>query len=215
MCALHGDIGELILRSDYVKQSIARHQEDLIAESESTPFVVFLCGPTIKEVEAYPEKLDHNQAAILRKRIKDQLESHGFDVVLGEDEGLEDARLNVGRDAQDNELEYITKYCDAIVIVSGSVGSFCELGLFSWHYTHPKGKMKCKEPEKDFVLLVEKQFERDKSYFNEGPANIVSAFGQTLFVDYAEFDTKPLIDRLKLRKAMIDKDARGHPMVKP
>lgn len=196
---------------EFLKDSFARHREDLVRASEDTQFIVFLCGPTIENIVVDRDDPKYSQGAVLRKLIKDDLELHGFSVVLGEDDGLEDARLNVGRDAQDNELKYITKYCDAVVIVAGSVGSFCELGLFSWHFTHPEGTMKQTGPEKDFVLLVEECFKKDKSYFNEGPAKIVDAFGQTQFVNFEEFSTTPLIERLKLRKAMISKDGRGRP----
>lgn len=201
--------------SDFLRESIKRHSEDLVERAKETPFVVFLCGPTIKEVERDPAQPGLDPAAVLRKKLKDELETNGFDVVLGEDDGLENARIQVGRDAQDNELEFITRYCDAVLIVAGSVGSFCELGLFSWHFTHPDGSMKKEGPDKDFVLLVEKEYEKHVSYFNEGPASIVAAFGQALFVDFGAFDPAELIKRLKLRKAMITKDGRGRPRGHP
>lgn len=201
--------------SNFLRESINRHREDLVERAKETPFVIFLCGPTIKDVEKDPTQLGLDPAAVLRKRLKDELEANGFDVVLGEDDGLENARIQVGRDAQDNELEFITKYCDAVLIVAGSVGSYCELGLFSWHFTHPNGSMKKEGPDKDFVLLVDKQYETHISYFNEGPASIVAAFGQTLFVEFDNFEPESLIKRLKLRKAMIAKDRRGKPRRHP
>lgn len=204
-------IGKAVMSGKFLTESFARHRDDFVKSSENTRYIVFLCGPSIENVILDPDDEGYNKAAALRKSIKDDLESNGFEVVLGEDDGLEDARLQVGRDAQDNELSYITNYCDAVIIVAGSVGSFCELGLFSWHFTHPDGAMKQGLPEKDFVLLVEEEFQRDRSYFNEGPAKIVAAFGQTQFIDFADFDTASLIDRLRLRKAMIKKDGRGRP----
>lgn len=196
---------------DFLSDYLKRHREDFIKSSETTPFIVFLCGPTIKDLVTDPSHPKYDAAAVLRKSIKEELESNGFQVVLGEDEGLEDPRLEVGRDAQDNELTFITKFCNAVVIVAGSVGSFCELGLFSWHFAHPDGTMKMEGPEKDLVLLVEERFKQDKSYFNEGPAKIVSAFGETNFVDFENFDMAPLVERFSLRKAMVKK----RPAVEP
>ncbi len=194
-------------------ETFKMHREALLQESEDTPFIVFLCGPAIKDVIEDPERPGHDEAAILRAKIKHELEQNGFDVVLGEDDGLENPRIHVGKDAQDNELQYIAKYCDAVIIVTGktAIGAFCELGLFSWHFAHPKGAIKQNGPEKDFILLVDEKYKDSKSYFNEGPANIVAAFGQTEYVNYNTYDVKPLINRFNLRKTMIDKDGRGRP----
>lgn len=189
------------------------HREELLGVAEDTPFIVFLCGPAIKDVINDLDNPDHDEAAVLRAKIKLQLEENGFEVVLGEDEGLEDPRLEVGRDSQDNELQYIAQYCDAVVIVTGktAIGAFCELGLFSWHFVHSDGTIKKNGPEKDFILIVDEEYRDHKSYFNEGPASIVSAFGRTEYVNYGNYDIAPLIKRFRLRKAMIDKDRRGRP----
>ena len=217
-----------IFKADKIKA----HRDALLKRAEDTPYTVFLCGPTIQALEKEIQKEiqqtkkagriirlfkrpRHSPSAILRKRIKDALEANGFDVVLGEDDGLENARIKVGLNAQDNELEFIMKYCDAVIIVAGSVGSFCELGLFSWHYTNPSGSLKNTESEKDFILLIDQQYEKDISYFNEGPAKVVKHFGETNYIDFGNYDVSELVDRLKGRKSLVGKDGRGRPRKQP
>tara|TARA_R110002072_G_scaffold121666_5_gene255779 strand:- start:1613 stop:2284 length:672 start_codon:yes stop_codon:yes gene_type:complete len=215
----------IYLDSIFKADKIKAHRETLLKRSEETPYTVFLCGPTIQKLELeekrqvtntdriirFFNRSKHSSQAILRKRIKDELEAKGFDVVLGEDDGLENARIKVGLNAQDNELEFIMKHCDAVIIVAGSVGSFCELGLFSWHYTNPSGSLKNTEPEKDFILLIDQRYKKDISYFNEGPAKVVRHFGETIYIDFKKFDVTELVDRLQSRKSLVGKDGRGRP----
>ena len=127
-------------------ESVNKYRQSLSEIFSSNPFVVFLCGPTLSDLR--------NPGAQLRKNIKDALEREDFEVVLGEDDGLEDARLNFGLNAQDNEMKFIANHCNAIVLVGDSVGSYCELGLFSYHKAH-----KFKEAV-DFILLLNKKYKR-------------------------------------------------------
>lgn len=185
------------------KPSVARYAELLTQLTEEASFTVFLCGPTLK---AEPPK----PAATLRKKILEELEKHKFEVVLGEDDGLEDARLKFSLNAQDNELEFIKKECNAIVIIADSVGSFCELGLFSWHYVHADGHLN-KELRPAFILLVDKQYEKDKSYLNEGPVYSVHGYGHAFFVDYATYDPSEITRILLGRRSIETIDKRGRP----
>src|SRR5450759_3940030 len=103
-------------------------REEFVKAASDSPFIVFLCGPNISLTSA---------PAILRKAIKERLEKEKFEVVLGEDDGLDNPEIHeIGINAQDNELEFIRSRCGAVVIVADSVGSFCELALFSWHFVH-------------------------------------------------------------------------------
>ena len=194
-----------------------QHAEDIRKATEEIDFVVFLCGPSIKDYIKDPDPSKHDPAVVLRAKIKEDLEANGFDVVLGEDDGLEEPRLKIRRNAQDNELQFISKYCNAVIIVTAStaIGAFCELGLFSWHFSHPKGLLKHKKSEKDFILLVEKEYEGQRSYFNEGPAKAVNAFGRTLYIDYRTHNVDWIIDRFQDRKPITPKDRRGRPRKNP
>lgn len=166
-----------------------QHFVDLEEAAAAVPFRVFLCGPKISLHKKEP-------AAAVRSSLRDRLEAEGFDVILGEDEGLNNSEIEgLGINAQDNELIYIAKNCNAVIIVAGSVGSYCELGLFSWHFASPAGLFKSGT---DFILIVDKKYRKHKSYFNLGPATSVNGGrGLICFVDFNKFDVRKLIKRLK------------------
>lgn len=181
------------------KPSVARFAQSVQDLYSDNRMVIFLCGPSLKDV-------DVNPGARLRKRLQDELVAHGFEVVLGEDDGLEDVRLSItGGYAHDNELEFIRRECGAIVLVANSVGSFCELGLFV-HWLARQDERMC-----DLVLIASDKFKDDKSYFNDGPARAADDFGRTLYVDFATADIEPVIRRLKGRRSTHFFDGRGRP----
>ena len=160
-----------------LKARIESHKDELVEAAQDSPFIVFLCGPTLDARDPQP-------SARLRAQLKERLEEEGFQVVLGEDAGLEDVRLHLGVNAQDNELEFIRKHCNAVIVIADSVGSFCELGLFSWHFVHDNGVI---QNSTDFILLVDQRYRNEKSYLNEGPFNAVAGFGQALFANLGEY----------------------------
>jgi len=170
-----------------LKDTVLRLGAELDEEFENLPFVVFLCGPTISDTE--------KSSSILRKKLKEDLEGDGFEVVLGEDDGLENVRLDYGIYAHENELRYIEKYCDAVVLIADSIGSFCELGLFAHFHMHQGGKA-------DFILILNKEFEDQVSYVSEGPAKAISHFGMITYVDFEEFNSCELISRLRGRRSV-------------
>lgn len=178
--------------------SVERFAQSAMDLYSNHRMVVFLCGPTLVGLKT--------PAARLRKRLLEALESENFEVVLGEDDGLEDLRLTRTKGyAHDNELEFIKKECGAIVIVADSVGSFCELGLFV-HWLQYHGENKC-----DLILLVNEDYKTDKSYFNEGPARAVDDFGKTLFVDFDKAEIEPILRRLSGRRSSYFIGGRGRP----
>lgn len=177
--------------------SVTRFAESATALFAETKMVVFLCGPALKV---------DSDAARLRERLKAALENEKFEVVLGEDDGLEDVRLTVSKGyAHINELAFVNNECAAIVLVADSVGSFCELGLFA----HEQGLSRA--GNRDFILFVNKDFEHDRSYFSEGPARAIQDFGVVKYVDFATADIDPIIKRLSGRRAAYFFDGRGRP----
>ncbi len=181
------------------KPSVERFAHSVQQLYEKNRAVVFLCGPTLKDAST-------NSAAALRLRLRDALVADGFEVVLGEDDGLEDVRLKLSEGyAHDNELEFIQRECSAIVLVANSVGSFCELGLFV-HWLARNEDRTC-----DLILLADQQYENHQSYFNEGPARAAADFGKALFVDFATADISPILRRLKGRRSTHFYDGRGRP----
>ena len=185
--------------------SVERFARSVETLYEKNRAVVFLCGPTLKDAAT-------NTASALRLRLQERLIAEGFEVVLGEDDGLEEVRLKTSEGyAHDNELEFIQRECSSIVLVADSVGSFCELGLFV-HWLSRNPDRTC-----DLVLLADKKFERHKSFFNEGPARAADDFGKAVFVDFASADIEPIVKRLKGRRSTHFYDGRGRPagVVKP
>ena len=193
----------------YLKPSVQKHGEILRELSKGSPFTVFLCGPTLSEDRP-------DAGAVLRKKIIDVLEDDDFEVVLGEDDGLENERLDLGLNAQDNELEFVSGQCDAVVIVAGSVGSFCELGLFAWHFVHEHGEID-RNVMPTFIVLIQEQYSPQSiapraSYFNEGPINSLDDIGGTpLYVNFDGFDVDIILKKLRRVRSirMLDRRARS------
>jgi hypothetical protein len=182
-------------------EAIRQHSEEIIRAAKDSPFIVFLCGPNINR---------QNKSARLRRKIKRALERDGFEVVLGEDDGLDNPKLkSIGINAQDNEVEFIRKYCGAVVIVADSVGAFCELGLFSWHLGHKEGVF---DGNKTYcIVLLNEKYKTDVSYLNSGPVAAVDTFGRVEFVDFSGYDSDGVIRWLRQRRGIYTLDRRGRP----
>jgi hypothetical protein len=159
--------------------------------------VVFLCGPSLSS---------HGVGAKLRSQLKEILEKANFEVILGEDDGLEALRKEFkGIYAHENEIQFIKKECGAIVLIADSVGSYCELGLFAHVQSHENTN------QRDFVLIIDRKFEAIASYLNEGPARAVKDFGVVFYDDLAVFDCSKVLNRLEGRRAVYFLDGRGRP----
>lgn len=185
---------------------LRKHKEALVEAANSQPFVVFLCGPSLKPGQDKPSA--HLRASLLKK-----LGDEGFIVVLGEDDGLENARVHGGINAQDNELEFVSNECNAVVLIADSVGSYCELGLFSWHAVHADGSI-VNGTRADLIVLVDEEYEADKSYLNEGPVNAVMGFGRALYVDFRAYTGDEVVTRLRSRRGVYTVDRRGRSRAK-
>lgn len=146
-------------------------------------FSVFLCGPNLRN-ESYKE------AAALRERIQQELKEHNFKVYLGEDDGVESLREKYKLAAHLNELVFVENVADAVILIGSSVGSFCELGLFSYKFENDYYK------HTDFILILDESYREDSSYLNLGPSMAVSKKGEVVHGDFSNFDTAPIIDRL-------------------
>lgn len=167
-------------------------RDDFVEVAAERIFRVFLCGPKIRGKDKTP-------AQKLRQRIRKSLSKGGFHVVLGEDEGILNEEISsLGINAQDSELQFIDKSCDAIVIVADSPGSFCELGLFSWHFSIDREKY----ANKNCVVLIDVKFQKDKSYLNLGPAKAVLAFGAVEFVDFNTYKPTTVFERLNAQRGV-------------
>lgn len=182
-----------------IQASVARMRESTERLFSENRFVVFLCGPSLGGVDKKP-------SSALRQQIQGLLISEGFEVVLGEDDGLEELRKEFTGMAHENELNFIQQESSAVVLIADSVGSYCELGLFSYqHYVENPNQF-------DFILLIDKKYEGVKSYLNEGPAKAVDIMGGKVFHgDFSSFDLSPVLERLKARRTVYFTHGKGRP----
>jgi len=175
------------------RDSIQRYGEELQELFSKRRAAVFLCGPAIDKLEKPGEKL--------RQELENALKNEGFDVILGEDDGLEAIRNRYSSYAHENELLFVENHCLATVLIASSVGSFCELGLFSYHKVH--------NLKSDFILIISEEFKGVKSYLNEGPAAAIEDYGKVFYGNLKDFDCSEIIVRLKRRRAVWATSYRG------
>ncbi len=192
-----------IRRDRNLKASVQRLQHDVEEVFQNQKFVIFLCGPSLGGEEP-------KSSASLRKQLLDEFEDEGFEVVLGEDDGLEELRKKYLGLAHENELKFIKSESSAVVLIADSPGSFCELGLFSYiHYEdNPR--------QTDFILILNEEFKRAESYLNNGPAKAISVMGGQVFHgNFSSFNTTSLLERLKLRRTIWIRQGRGGSTIGP
>lgn len=182
-------------RSPATRFSVRKYSGELEALFNKNVSVVFLCGPTLSDLS--------NAGARLRKKLLEQLEAEGFEVVLGEDDGLENLRQKFNGYAHLNELQFIQGHCNAVVLIASSVGAYCELGLFA--FDQARGA----DNQTDFILIIPERFEGVKSYLNEGPAAAINDFGKVFYSDFDGFDSTELVLRLKRRRHVYVTSRRG------
>lgn len=180
-----------------IKESITRFANDLEDIFSERRAVVFLCGPSSKNI-------DH-PGARLRVDLEKALEKEGFEVILGEDDGLESIRYKYSVYAHENELMFIQKHCTAVILIASSVGAYCELGLFSYKKVHGL------ESITDFILIISNEYENVQSYLNEGPAAAIDDFGKVFYGDLSNFDYSNIIKRLRRRRSVYFTSHKGRP----
>jgi hypothetical protein len=168
---------------------IKRFREELTEMFSTNKMVIFLCGPSAKDLT--------KKGARLRKEIEERLKLENFEVFLGEDDGLENIREEFNTYAHENELLFIRRHCHAVILVASSVGAYCELGLFSYDKVHTK------DDKTDFILIMSEDYKGTKSYLNEGPAKAVEDYGKVFYGDLDDFDFSQVIERLKRRRSVL------------
>lgn len=179
------------------RNSIQRYGDELAEVFSGQRMVVFLCGPSLQDLSV--------EGAQLRADLLQALQAEGFDVVLGEDDGLEDLRARYGLYAHENELQFIQGQCNAVVLIASSPGALCELGLFAYKKAHSE------DSKTDFVLVLAERYLGMQSYINEGPASAIGDFGKVFYGDLEAFDVAPIVKRLVRRRAVYFTDTRGRP----
>lgn len=180
-----------------INESVKQFAKDLEGAFGRRKYVVFLCGPTLV-------KVNEDKASALRQRLKHELENDNFEVILGEDDGLEELRKKYTGMAHENELSFIRDHINSVLLIASSVGSFCELGLFSYHHVRENLR------RTDFILILDEKYKNDGSYLNEGPAKAIDNFGKLIHGDFSNFDTTPIIERLRTWRNVWFTDPKGN-----
>lgn len=180
-----------------LKESIARFGNDLENIFAGRRFVVFLCGPSSKDL--------NHPGAQLRVDLEEALKQQGFEVILGEDDGLEGIRHKYSNYAHENELMFIRQHCNAVILIASSVGAYCELGLFSYKKVHDL------ESKTDLILIISNEYENVQSYLSEGPAAAIDDFGRVFYGDLSNFDYSNIIKRLRRRRSVYFTSFKGRP----
>jgi hypothetical protein len=180
-----------------LKESIARFGNDLANIFAGHRSVIFLCGPSSKDLK--------HPGAQLRIDLEEALKKEGFEVILGEDDGLEAIRHKYSTYAHENELMFIQKHCNAVILIASSVGAYCELGLFSYNKAHDS------ESITDFILIISNEYENVQSYLSEGPAAAIDDFGKVYYGDLSNFDYSNIIKRLRRRRSVYFSSSKGRP----
>lgn len=179
---------------------ISGHKEVVATESELKPFVVLLCAPSTVSNEK-------SGSAKLGLKIRDALVADKFEVVLGEDDGINDPRISSTGNSAIDEFEFVKNKCNAVVILADSIGTFCTLGIVSWNLANDH------EPIKegvDFIVLVNGSHAEKSQFFRRGSYAILEGAGKAEFISFESYDISPIVDRLRSRRSFYTLDRRGH-----
>lgn len=199
---LNSLISEISKNKRSFRKRISRHKDLFMDETKESPYLVLLCSPS-------PNVFRESKILSITEQIKSELTGNNFDVVMGEELGLQNTQIHSNNDHLANELNYIKKKCNAVIIVADSIGTFCELGLFSWHLANDKN---FRNKGTDFIVLMDEVQKGVSAYVSDGPFAQISALGKADYIDLDNFDAKPIIDRLIARRTVLRTEQRGRPV---
>ncbi|TPW32831.1 hypothetical protein [Pararhizobium mangrovi] len=174
---------------------------DLEARKKKSKLQIFLGGPFIDPNNSRaPSKKLFEGASFLRYKLYHEIEDkYGDYVSIGESKKLQEIYKKNFRklfEAATAEAAHVSDYCDAVIIIPSSPGSFCELGYFAaMNKVTPK-----------MLVLMNRKFERKPGYIHHGPAIQASNNGSIVsFIDYEDtqeaynivFD---FVERIRIKK---------------
>jgi hypothetical protein len=157
-------------------------RDDIYKPAFTFKTTIFLCGADINQ----KEKIRHKIAQALKWEF-------WFDIIYPED--IFDELLYSSKTKDLLSLEgLLADSVDAVVIIPESPGSFAELGAFA----------NDEKLRKKLICVVDKKYQKDKSFINQGPLKLVkkeNSFG-IVFIDPKEVPTEveKLITALKKMK---------------
>jgi hypothetical protein len=166
------------------------HKSVLADISSQKDFKVLLCGPSLSETE-------RSDGARLNSRLKSLFESEGFDVILGENDGLKNIDFSKHGNSIVGEFEFVKSSCNAVVIIAETIGAWCELSLFSWQIANdPKARNRAV----DLIVLISDEHITGNEFFRAGTYSLVNSYGKADFVCLAQYDPTILLERLRGRR---------------
>jgi hypothetical protein len=145
-------------------------RDDIYKPAFSLRTTVFLCGADINQ----KDKIRYQIAQALKWKFR-------FDIIYPED--IFDELLHSSKTQDLLSLEgLLADSVDAVVIIPESPGSFAELGAFA----------NDEKLRKKLICVVDKKYQKDKSFINQGPLKLVkkeNSFG-LVFIDPKEIPTE-------------------------
>lgn len=125
------------------------------------PKFVFLCGKAI-----CPEEYDASNRGVIQRYI----EKKSKDIFIVLSEKLWEDGFNSNIDLLTFE-DFLAEVSDAIVLFAESVGSFCELGAFSY-----ADKLFCDK----LIIVIDEKYKGEKSFILTGPTEKAKKDGATV-----------------------------------
>lgn len=177
---------DIVRRADEIKRAAERYE-------------IFIAGPYIdigKDGNA-PEN-SATEAKRLRYHVYKHYEKFGHNLYLGEDQELRaigEKHYGSHANATFYERHYINDHVDALLVFPAGPGVFCEFG--DWATTQAT----CKK----MLVVIDKKYEGQPSYINDGTAKAAIHFGATvIYVNYADLEAiviecDKFIDHLAVR----------------
>lgn len=157
-------------------------RDDIYKPAFTFKTTIFLCGADINK----KDKIRHQIAQALKWEF-------WFDIIYPED--IFDELLYSSKTKDLLSLEgLLADSVDAVVLIPESPGSFAELGAFA----------NDEKLRKKLICIVDKKYQKDKSFINQGPLKLVkkeNSFG-LVFIDPKEVPTEieKLVTALKKMK---------------
>lgn len=198
---LRGGNLNITSKSNRLISRLKSHRSSLVETKIVKPFTILLCGPTDKETSL-------KRSYDFCEKLESQLKSDDFDVVRGENIGIDNDRIYITENAISNELDFIDSSCNAVIIVADSIGTWCEFGLFSWYLSHDKESRK---KGTDIVVLIDVLNSSGNDFVKRGPFSLAENFGRADYVDFASYDSQLILRRMQERRSVYTVDRRGRP----
>ena len=161
---------EMVGRADEMKRALERYE-------------IFIAGPFIDTAQDKNAPVNVvTEGTKLRFHVYQHYLSAGHNLYLGEDHELRtlgEKHYGPAANATFYERHYINEHIDALVVFPAGPGVFCEFG--DWATTEAT----CKK----MLVVIDKQYEGQSSYINDGTAKAAAHFGATIvYESYTNFD---------------------------